>query len=158
MLLKGAIDYHRTGSAAASEWAVSGATRHALRENEARHRRDRLRMTRIHGRLLRQGFEGTRVRGFEGSHDAVRRYARRLADGLRDPGDEGPAFIPLLCIPLLFKPGEEVPPSWTVWRLLLAMQRFLNACRLCRNDNDAIELPSAKRLDIVHSWPAIRRA
>src|SRR3546814_15130240 len=40
-----------------------------LEENEARVRRDRLRMTRIHDLLAREGFEG--------SYDAVRRYAAR---------------------------------------------------------------------------------
>lgn len=40
-----------------------------LAENEGRSRRDRLRMTRIHDPLLREGFEG--------SYDAVRRYAAR---------------------------------------------------------------------------------
>src|SRR3546814_3990094 len=40
-----------------------------LEENEARGRRDRLRMTRIHDLLAREGFEG--------SYDAVRRYAAR---------------------------------------------------------------------------------
>jgi hypothetical protein len=40
-----------------------------LSENEARPRRERLRITRIHDLLLRDGFEG--------SYDAVRRYASR---------------------------------------------------------------------------------
>ena len=40
-----------------------------LAENEARPRRDRLRVTRIHDLLLREGFDG--------SYDAVRRYAAR---------------------------------------------------------------------------------
>src|SRR5471030_1199692 len=40
-----------------------------LAENEARPRRDRLRMTRIWDLLLREGFDG--------SYDAVRRYAAR---------------------------------------------------------------------------------
>jgi len=62
-----------------------------LTENEARHRRDRLRMTRIHDLLQREGFKG--------SYDAVRRYARRWAEARRkDAGDGAPAFIPL-CSP-----------------------------------------------------------
>jgi hypothetical protein len=60
-----------------------------LTENEARHRRDRLRMTRIHDLLCREGFEG--------SYDAVRRYARRWTQARRrDAGDGAPAFIPLM--------------------------------------------------------------
>jgi len=58
-------------------------------------------MTRIHDLLLREGFEG--------SYDAVRRYARRWADARRkDPGDGVPAFIPLL-----FKPGEAYQFDWS---------------------------------------------
>ena len=72
-----------------------------LTENEARPRRDRLRMTRIHDLLCREGFEG--------SYDAVRRYARRWAEARRkDPGDGAPAFIPLL-----FQPGEAYQFDWS---------------------------------------------
>jgi len=72
-----------------------------LTENEARHRRDRLRMTRIHDLLQREGFEG--------SYDAVRRYARRWAEARRkDAGDGSPAFIPLL-----FQPGEAYQFDWS---------------------------------------------
>jgi hypothetical protein len=49
-----------------------------LTENEARPRRDRLRMPRIHVLLCREGFDG--------SYDAVRRYARRWTQARRrDP-------------------------------------------------------------------------
>ena len=66
-------------------------------ENEARSRRDRLRMTRIHDLLLREGFDG--------SYDAVRRYATRWRDERRkDAGDGAAAFIPLM-----FRPGEARP-------------------------------------------------
>ena len=58
-----------------------------LTENEARHRRDRLRMTRIHDLLRREGFEG--------SYDAVRRYARRWTQARRrDAGVNGTVKIP----------------------------------------------------------------
>jgi len=72
-----------------------------LTENEARHRRDQLRMTRIHDLLCREGFEG--------SYDAVRRYARRWTEARRkDAGDGAPAFIPLM-----FKPGEAYQFDWS---------------------------------------------
>src|SRR3546814_1235615 len=59
-----------------------------LEENEARVRRDRLRMTRIHDLLAREGFEG--------SYDAVRRYAARWRVTRRkDAGEGAPAFIPM---------------------------------------------------------------
>src|SRR3546814_4708890 len=51
-----------------------------LVENEVRGRRERLRMTRIHDLLEREGFEG--------SYDAVRRYAARWkAERRKDDGD-----------------------------------------------------------------------
>jgi transposase len=57
-----------------------------LEENELRGRRDRLRMTRIHDLLVREGFEG--------SYDAVRRYAARWKiERRRDVGDGTTAFI-----------------------------------------------------------------
>ena len=72
-----------------------------LTENEARHRRDHLRMTRIHDLLQREGGEG--------SYDAVRRYARCWAEARRkDAGDGAPAFIPLL-----FQPGEAYQFDWS---------------------------------------------
>ena len=45
-----------------------------LEEDEARPRREKLRLTRIHDLLLREGFEG--------SYDAVRRYARRWSNAV----------------------------------------------------------------------------
>lgn len=64
-----------------------------LAGNEARPRRDRMRMTRIRDLLLREGFDG--------SYDAVRRYATRWRDEQRkDAGDGAAAFIPLM-----FRPG-----------------------------------------------------
>jgi transposase len=82
-------------------WGRSKRLDTLLTENEARHRRDRLRMTRIHDLLCREGFEG--------SYDAVRRYARRWAEARRkDAGDGAPAFIPLL-----FQPGEAYQFDWS---------------------------------------------
>ena len=72
-----------------------------LTDNEARPRRDRLRMTRIHDLLLREGFEG--------SYDAVRRYATRwLVERRKDAGDGAAAFIPLM-----FRPGEAYQFDWS---------------------------------------------
>ena len=72
-----------------------------LTENEARPRRDRLRMTRIHDLLLREGFEG--------SYDAVRRYVGRwLIERRKDAGDGAAAFIPLM-----FRPGEAYQFDWS---------------------------------------------
>lgn len=98
---EGAFDYHRTVQPLPRIGPFQEQLDTLLSENEARHRRDRLRMTRIHDLLLREGFEG--------SYDAVRRYARRWADGRRkDPGGDVPAFIPLL-----FKPGEAYQFDWS---------------------------------------------
>jgi transposase len=98
---EGAFDYHRTVQPLPRIGPFQERLDTLLSENEARHRRDRLRMTRIHDLLLREGFEG--------SYDAVRRYARRWADGRRrDPGGDVPAFIPLL-----FKPGEAYQFDWS---------------------------------------------
>jgi len=72
-----------------------------LTENEARPRRERLRMTRVHDLLLREGFDG--------SYDAVRRYAKRwLDDRRKDAGDGAAAFIPLM-----FRPGEAYQFDWS---------------------------------------------
>ncbi|HKU08242.1 MAG TPA: IS21 family transposase [Bradyrhizobium sp.] len=72
-----------------------------LEENELRGRRDRLRMTRIHDLLVREGFEG--------SYDAVRRYAARWKiERRRDAGDGTTAFIPML-----FQPGEAYQFDWS---------------------------------------------
>jgi hypothetical protein len=87
--LEGAFDYHRTVQPLPRLGPFQDRLATLLAENEGRHRRDRLRMTRIHDLLCREGFEG--------SYDAVRRYARRWAEARRrDAGDGAPAFIPLL--------------------------------------------------------------
>ena len=72
-----------------------------LTENEGRARRDRLRVTRIHDLLQREGFEG--------SYDAVRRYASRWTAARRkDTGNGAPVFVPLL-----FQPGEAHQFDWS---------------------------------------------
>ncbi len=72
-----------------------------LEENETRPRRDRLRMTRVHDLLLREGFEG--------SYDAVRRYAARWRVERRaGTGDPQTAFVPLM-----FRPGEAYQFDWS---------------------------------------------
>lgn len=72
-----------------------------LEDNELRSRRDRLRMTRIHDLLVREGFEG--------SYDAVRRYATRWREQRRkDGGSDTSAFIPMM-----FQPGEAYQFDWS---------------------------------------------
>ena len=96
---EGAFDYHRTVQPLPRLGPFQERLDTLLAENEARHRRDRLRMTRIDDLLRREGFEG--------SYDAVRRDARRWAEARRkDAGDGAPAFIPLL-----FQPGEQAVGS-----------------------------------------------
>ena len=98
---EGAFDYHRTVQPLPRLGPFLERLDTLLTENEARHRRDRLRMTPIHDLLCREGFEG--------SYDAVRRYARRWMEARRkDAGDGAPAFIPLL-----FKPGEAYQFDWS---------------------------------------------
>ncbi len=72
-----------------------------LVENEVRPRRDRLRMTRVWDLLLREGFDG--------SYDAVRRYAARWqAERRKGAGDGAVAFVPLA-----FRPGEAFQFDWS---------------------------------------------
>lgn len=71
-----------------------------LEEDEARPRREKLRITRIHDLLLREGFEG--------SYDAVRRYAARWRQERRRNAVDAPAFIPLM-----FRPGEAYQFDWS---------------------------------------------
>jgi transposase len=72
-----------------------------LAENEARPQRDRLRLTRIWDLLLWEGYEG--------SYDAVRRYATRWAvERRKGLGDGAPAFVPLA-----FRPGEAFQFDWS---------------------------------------------
>ena len=72
-----------------------------LAENEARPRRDRLRVTRIWDLLQRDGYDG--------SYDAVRRYAARwLSEQRKGVGDGAVAFVPLV-----FRPGEAFQFDWS---------------------------------------------
>jgi transposase len=98
---EGAFDYHRAVQPLPRIGPFQERLDTLLIENEALARRDRLRMTRIHDLLKREGFEG--------SYDAVRRYATRWAEGRRkDPGGDVPAFIPLM-----FRPGEAYQFDWS---------------------------------------------
>ena len=72
-----------------------------LAENDARPRRERLRMTRIHDLLRREGFDG--------SYDAVRRYAARWLKERRKGATDGAAAF----IPLIFRPGEAYQFDWS---------------------------------------------
>ena len=73
-----------------------------LVENESRPRRERLRMTRIHDLLVREGRSTSSGEPLTVSYDAVRRYATRwLRERRKDAGDGAAAFIPLI-----FRPGE----------------------------------------------------
>jgi transposase len=73
-----------------------------LAENEGRPRRNRLRMTRIHDLLVREGYDG--------SYDSVRRYAARwrAERRARGPGEAVAAFVPLT-----FRPGEAYQFDWS---------------------------------------------
>ena len=71
-----------------------------LEEDEARPRREKLRMTRIHDLLVRQGFDG--------SYDAVRRYAAGWRLKRRRGVADAPSFIPLM-----FQPGEAYQFDWS---------------------------------------------
>jgi transposase len=73
-----------------------------LEENEARSRRDRLRMTRIHDLLVREGFDG--------SYDSVRRYAARWRAARRA---QGSGAVAAAFVPLVFQPGEAYQFDWS---------------------------------------------
>jgi transposase len=98
---EGAFDYCRTVQPLPRLGPFQERLDTLLTENEGRHRRDRLRMTRIHDLLCREGFER--------SNDAVRRYARRWTEARRkDAGHGAHAFIPLM-----LKPGEAYQFDWS---------------------------------------------
>ena len=71
-----------------------------LEEDEARPRREKLRMTRVHDLLVREGFDG--------SYDAVRRYAAGWRLKRRRGVADAPSFIPLM-----FRPGEAYQFDWS---------------------------------------------
>ncbi|MCM3421331.1 IS21 family transposase [Sphingopyxis alaskensis] len=98
---EGAFDYQRKVQPLPRIGPFQDRLNTLLEENEVRGRRERLRMTRIHDLLEREGFEG--------SYDAVRRYAARWkTDRRKDAGDGVTAFIPLM-----FKPGEAYQFDWS---------------------------------------------
>jgi transposase len=98
---EGAFDYHRTVQPLPRIGPFQERLDALLVENEARGRRDRLRMTRIHDLLVREGFEG--------SYDAVRRYVARWKIARHDNTGDGVAAF----IPLLFRPGEAYQFDWS---------------------------------------------
>ncbi|MBX9886258.1 MAG: IS21 family transposase [Novosphingobium sp.] len=98
---EGAFDYQRKVQPLPRIGPFQARLDTLLEENEVRGRRERLRMTRIHDLLVREGFEG--------SYDAVRRYAARWkAQRRKDVGDGVTAFIPLM-----FQPGEAYQFDWS---------------------------------------------
>jgi transposase len=83
---EGVFDYNRTVQPLPRIGPYQERLDTLLTENEGRARRDRLRMTRIHDLLQREGFEG--------SYDAVRRYASRWTAARRkDAGDGDPVVV-----------------------------------------------------------------
>jgi hypothetical protein len=98
---EGAFDYQRTVQPLPRLGPFQERLDALLAENEARHRRDRLRMTRIHDLLVREGFEG--------SYDAVRRYARRWTEARRKDAGDGARVHPAD----MFKPGEAYQFDWS---------------------------------------------
>ncbi len=98
---EGAFDYQRKVQPLPRIGPFQARLDTLLEENELRGRRERLRMTRIHDLLVREGFEG--------SYDAVRRYAARWKiERRKDAGDGVTAFIPLM-----FRPGEAYQFDWS---------------------------------------------
>jgi hypothetical protein len=80
-----------------------------LTENDVRPRRERLRMTRIHDLLRREGFDG--------SYDAVRRYAERwLRERRKERWCRGvyPADVTAPSVQCLrLRPGEAYQFHWS---------------------------------------------
>ncbi|MDR7157265.1 transposase [Sphingobium xenophagum] len=98
---EGAFDYQRKVPPLPRIGPFQERLNTLLEENELRGRRERLRMTRIHDLLVREGFEG--------SYDAVRRYAARWKlERRKDAGEGVTAFMPLMC-----RPGEAYQFDWT---------------------------------------------
>jgi transposase len=91
---EGAFSYQRTTQPFPKIGPVRERLEQLLIENEARPRRDRLKLTRVWDLLVREGYDG--------SYCSVRRYAARWREETKAaPGDGGMAFVPLM-----FAPGE----------------------------------------------------
>ena len=91
---EGAFSYQRTTQPFPKIGPVRDRLVQLLTENEARPRRDLLRLTRVWDLLVQEGYDG--------SYDSVRRYAARWREETKTaPGDGGTAFVPLM-----FAPGE----------------------------------------------------
>ena len=91
---EGAFSYRRTTQPFPKIGPVRERLEQLLVEDDARPRRDRLKLTRVLDLLVREGYDG--------SCDSVRRYAARWREETRTaPGDGGIAFVPLM-----FQPGE----------------------------------------------------
>ena len=91
---EGAFSYQRTTQPFPKIGPVRERLEQLLIENDARPRKDRLKLTRVWDLLVREGYDG--------SYDSVRRYAARWREETKTaPGDGGMAFVPLL-----FAPGE----------------------------------------------------
>jgi len=91
---EGAFSYRRRTQPFPKIGRVREQLDQLLAENEARPRRERLKLTRVWDLLVRDGYDG--------SYDSVRRYAaRRRLETKAAPGDGGAAFVPLI-----FAPGE----------------------------------------------------
>jgi transposase len=98
---EGAFDYRRAVQPLPRLGLYQERLGTLLSQNEVTPRRDKLRMTRIHDLLRREGFEG--------SYDAVRRYAARWSEARRKDSGEGVAAF----IPLVFRPGEAYRFDWS---------------------------------------------
>jgi transposase len=91
---EGAFSYQRTTQPFPKIGPVRERLEQLLVENDARPRRDRLKLTRVWDLLVRECYDG--------SYDSVRRYATRWREETKAaPGDGGMAFVPLM-----FQPGE----------------------------------------------------
>ena len=91
---EGAFSYRRTTQPFPKIGPVRERLEQLLVEDDARPRRDRLKLTRVWDLLVREGYDG--------SYDSVRRYAARWREETKTaPGDGATAFVPLM-----FAPGE----------------------------------------------------
>ena len=96
------FSYRRSAQPRTELGGFAGRLEEFLETNERAGKRDRLRLTRIHDLLQREGFGG--------SYDAVRRYAKRWKRERRGGADVDPGQ---LYIPLSFAPGEAYQFDWS---------------------------------------------